>query len=852
MKPGVLLRLPYNRVPAWPDAPLPAHDIATSTRGGVGPGVVSEPTDDTPLMALAGSVADGAAVDWLAATAVAHAGGQRDLLAQLRIIADLAAAHRDAAEAAEPTEAPELTLPPGSMWGPLRLQREIGRGRFGAVYVAWDPALEREVALKLFSARGDVAAVIQEGRMIARVRHPNIVAVHGVDRFDGVVGLWMELVDGLTVKQVLSAKGMMGSREAALIGIDLSRALAAVHRAGLLHRDIKTQNVMREAGGRIVLMDFGAGEIRAENPSATRRLTGTPGYLAPELFAGETATIATDIYSLGVFLYNVLTMRYPVEGQSFEELELAHARHAMIPIADRRPDLPGAITRVVERALSDDPARRYRSAGAMQQDLMAALHEEIGADAAAPRASVGSKRSSPPSIAVLPFENLGPDRDIEYFCSGLAEELLTGLGKVEGLRVASRTSSLAGRPADNTDIRSICQRLGVDTVLEGTVRKAGDRLRITAQLVSALDGCHLWSEGYDRRMSDVFDVQDEIAQSVVDRLKLRLNELTPQPLIKRYTDNPRAYHLYLRGRFFWARRYQGGLGIALQEFAKAIEEDAGYALAHAGLADANAFLGFYLLRHPRRAFAEARAAAERALAIDADLPEAHTSLALVKLGDDWDWPGAEQAFRRSIDLDPTQALPRIYLSWLMVLEGDIAGGIAEARKAQETEPLSPLVNSGIGHAFFLARRYDEAVAECLKAFEVDPSSIVATYVMGACRAQQSRLPEAIELMERAVAMSDRAPFYLALLGNLHARAGARDKALAILDELNQMASQRYVPPHSQAFIYAGLGDLDRAFEWQAKAFADGASPFTYLSPVIENMHADPRHLAEMRRMGWRH
>jgi len=812
---------------------------------------VSGPTDDTPLLALAGSVADGATVDWQAARSLVPPGVERSLVSQLKVIADLAAAHRGAAADAEPAPAPELSLPPGSIWGSLQLRREIGRGRFGAVYVAWDPALEREVALKLLSARGDVAAIVREGRMIARVHHPNIVAVYGVDVFDGIVGLWMEMVDGLTVKQVIAAKGIMGSREAALVGIDLSRALAAVHRAGLLHRDIKTQNVMRESGGRIVLMDFGAGEIRTDTPSGVRRMIGTPGYLAPEIFAGEPATIASDIYSLGVFLYHVLTLRYPVEGQTLEELDAAHARRATVPIADRRPELPGGITRVVECALSPDPARRYRSAGAMQQDLMNALNEDIGGDPESVRVTVGASRQAPTAVAVLPFENLGPDRDIEYFCSGLAEELLTALGKIEGLRVASRTSSLAVRQSDNTDIRSICRRLGVDAVLEGTVRKDGDRLRITAQLVSAADGCHLWSEGYDRQMSDVFAVEDEITQSVVDRLKARLTGQSPRPLIKRYTDNPRAYQLYLRGRFYWGRRYQGGLGIALAEFRKAIEEDAGYALAHAGLADANAFLGFYSLQQPRTAFAEARVAAERALAIDPDLPEAHTSLALVKLGDEWDWPAAERAFRRAIELDPSQALARIYLSWLLVLDGDVAGGIAEARTAQEAEPLSPLVNTGLGHAFFLAGRYDQAIAECVKAFEVDPMSIVATYVVACSRAQQGQLAEAIELITRAVTMSDRAPFYLALLGNFHGRSGAPDQAMALLDELKSAADRRYVPPHSQAFIYAGLGDLDRAFEWQAKAFADGASPFNYFSPVIENMHADPRHLADMRRMGWR-
>jgi serine/threonine-protein kinase len=812
---------------------------------------VSAATDDSPLLALAGSVADGAAVDWQEAESTVSDRLHRAVVNELKVLADLASAHRSAGSAIEPAPPSELSLPPGSTWGPLQLRRELGHGRFGTVYVAWDPALEREVALKLLLAKGDAGAIIQEGRMIARVRHPNVVAVHGVDQFDGIVGLWMELIDGLTVKQILSVKGVMGSREAALIGIDLARALAAVHRAGLLHRDIKTQNVMREAGGRIVLMDFGAGAVRADSGLGSGNVIGTPVYLAPEVLAGGPATIASDIYSLGVFLYHVLTMRFPIEGETVADIESAHARWTVVPIADRRPDLPGAIARTIERALDRDPAVRHRSAGAMQQDLMNALSLEI-AGGESQRAAGPSRPASPPSVAVLPFENLGPDRDIEYFCSGLAEELLTALGKVEGLRVASRTSALAVRHGDNTDIKSICRRLGVNAVLEGTVRKAGDRLRISAQLVSAADGCHLWSEGYDRQMADVFAVQDEIARSVVDRLKLRLNDLSPGPLIKRHTDNPRAYQLYLRGRFYWGRRYQGGLGIAIEEFRKAIEEDAGYAPAYAGLADAIAFLGFYCLRRPRTAFAEAREAAGRALAIDPDLPEAHTSSALVALGDLWDSAGAERAFRRAIELDPNQAFPRLYLSWTLVLDGNPSGGIDEARQAQELEPLSPLVNAGVAHTLFLARRYDDAIVECERAFEVDPTSIVATYVMAACRAQQSRLPEGIELMERAVVLSDRAPFYLALLGNFHGKAGDAARAQALIDELRDLGGRQYVPPQSVAFIYAGLGDLDRAFEWQARAFEDGAPPFNYFSPVIENMHADPRHLADMRRMGWRH
>ena len=391
----------------------------------------------------------------------------------------------------------------------------------------------------------------------------------------------------------------------------------------------------------------------------------------------------------------------------------------------------------------------------------------------------------------------------------------------------------------------------MDAVLEGTVRKAGDRVRISAQLVSAEDGCHLWSEGYDRSTADVFAVQDEIARSVVDRLKVTLAEFPRQPLIRQHTQNPRAYQCYLKGRFYWTRRYHGGLKAALEQFQKAIEEDAGYAMAYAGLADAYSFMGIYSVQRPRTAFASASAAVERALAIDPDLAEAHTSLASIRLHNDWNWPEAEREFRRALELDPMQTMPRIYRSWLMVLQGDHGGAAIEARKAQEIEPLSPLVNAGAAHALFLARRYDQAVAECEKSLEVDPNFIFAIHVMGMCRAQQSRLIEAIEIGERTVSMSARAPFYLGVLGHYHARNGASDKVHDILEELAGLAGTRYVPPHCQVYIYAGANDLDRAFEWQAKAYDDGASPFYYFSPLIENLHADPRHRADLRRMGLR-
>ena len=806
--------------------------------------------DHTRLMELAAAVADLQQINWSDAKSAALP-DERHLIRQLEVLARVAALHRGPQD---PAPRGSVLPAPGetgvSRWGSLELRREIGNGSYATVYLAWDPRLEREVALKILHHRGDsdlMPAVIREARLLARVRHPNVVTVYGVDQLDGLVGLWMEFVEGLSLKQFLAITGVLDPREAALICLDVCRAAAAVHKAGLVHRDIKAQNVMRESGGRIVLMDFGAGELLGE-PVGLRGVTGTPLYMAPEILEGQSASVASDIYSLGVLLYHLVTLRYPVEAPRVDELKAAHQAGRITLLSDVRPDLPEGFVHVVNRALEPDPARRYRSAGAMQADLVSALGVHTAPDTGF-KPSPSADHVVTQSVAVLPFLNLGPDQDIDYFCDGLAEDLLTALGKVKGLCVASRTSSFSFR-GTTADIRTICKQLNVDAVLEGSVRKFGTRLRVTAQLVSGSDGCHIWSEGYDRQMADVFAVQDEIAQNVVDRLKTTVAEFPMRPLIRRYTDNPRAYHLYLKGRFYWSRRYQGGLRAAVEHFQKAIDEDAGYALAQVGVADAYTFLGFYSVQRPKLAFERAAAAVERALSIDPELPEAHTSLALVKLGADWNSAEAQAQFKRALELDPTQTLARIYYAWLLVLMGDPGTANMHVRIALELDPMSPLVRTGAAYMLFLSRQYEGAVSECKKALEIDANFIIAIYVMGMCRIQQARFTEGIELMERAVSMAHRAPFYLALLGNFYARAGLPERAREILHELEQCPADVYVPPHAFAYVYAGLGEMDAAFAWQTKAFDDGASPFNYFSPVIEVMQSDPRHEAEVRRMGW--
>jgi Tol biopolymer transport system component len=345
---------------------------------------------------VAGAIADGTPVDWAKEVEAMPDPEQREVMRQLEVVAGLASVHRTPDPSTHDHAGESSPEPVRDSWGTLELRRKIGKGSFGTVYLSWDPSLEREVALKILQASDRSEAVIQEGRLLARVRHPNVVTVYGVDQFDGIVGLWMEFVDGLTFKELLQERGVFGPHEAALVGVDLCRAVGAVHKAGLLHRDIKTQNVMREAGGRVVLMDFGAGAVRAGRPHALRRLTGTPMYLAPEVFGGQPASVPSDIYSIGVLLYHLLTNRYPVEGESVGDLEAAHAQQRMTPLSDVRPDLPAGITTVVERALHRDPARRQQSAGEMQQQLLSTIAPQIvhqGVDSGAPAEQRRDRRS---------------------------------------------------------------------------------------------------------------------------------------------------------------------------------------------------------------------------------------------------------------------------------------------------------------------------------------------------------------------------------------------------------------------------------------------------------------------------
>jgi serine/threonine-protein kinase len=800
------------------------------------------------LLKLAESIADGSAVDWDAAGDEASA-AERELIQHLRVLAQLAGVHRDAAAGNDaPIQPDSRPGPPASApigeWSHLVLYERLGAGSYGEVYRAWDRQLEREVALKLLkkpSETLDDSEIVNEARLLALIDHPNVVPVLGVSMHDQRVGLWMKLIRGTTLARQLANQGPFSAEEACVIGIALCSALAEIHRKGLIHRDIKAQNVMRQDGGRIVLMDLGTGRHINRAHGVLSDLIGTPMYLAPEIFQGEPASVRSDLYSLGVLLYHLVTNDYPIRAATVEEIQDRLEAQAWVRLRDARPDLPAEFIRVVERAISGDPMQRYPSAGAFEHDLEQAL--------TASKASAFSRASGVvvapreiQSVAVLPFQNLDPDKRLDYFCDGITEEIINALTRIRHVRVAARDSVFQLKGAAK-DVRQVGEILNVHAVLGGSVRASKDRLRIITQLSSAETGHQLWSERFDRTMDDVFAVQDEIARSVVRTLELQLSEgslLSPPP-----TSNAEAYRLYLQGRYHWNKRTEEALARSIECFDKALEFDDDYSQALAGLADAHLMMAVYGARPPHEAMPKARAAAQRVSAAEMT-PRSFATLACVNALYDWDWLEAEQLFRHAIAVHSDQSTPhQWYAINLLVPQKRFAEAKAELAIALELDPLSLTIASSAGlHAYF-ARQYDDAVTTLLRAIDLDNRFGFAHFALGLTYTEMSRFDAALESFETASKLSPQSPEILAVIGCCSARAGNRDRAQSVLGELMALAETRYVSAALMTQIYAALGDQPAALDWLDRAVDQRAADVAWLGvrPTFDSLRAENRFAA---------
>jgi len=516
------------------------------------------------------------------------------------------------------------------------------------------------VALKFLSPRAmgteeDQERFVHEAKAAASLNHPNICTIYEIASADGKTFIAMEYVEGENL-HVRMKSAPFSLDEALAITADIGRGLAAAHDRGIVHRDIKPANIVVTPSRVVKIMDFGlarvAGGAQLTQPGTT---LGTVAYMSPEQARGDDVDGGTDIWSLGVVLYEMLTGRRPFAGDRDMAVIYSILHEAPRPLIDLRPDIPESLEAIVNKALAKDRNARYANALEFAGDIFAVKGAlESGAPATLAMPSAGARPHAQPSVAVLPFANLSADPEQEYFCDGMAEEIINSLAQLDRLRVVARTSSFAFK-GKNEDIREMGRQLGVETLLEGSVRRAGNRLRVTTQLINVADGCHLWSERFDREMEDVFAIQDEISLAVTDALKLRLLGEEKKKIVKRHTENFKAYRAYLKGRYHWFIRSSESIERAIEYLKEAVAIDPEYALAYAGLADCYWVLSIYLPVDPEEIYPKAKAAAMKALELDDSLAEAHAALACIMINYEWDWAGGKREIGQAIELNPGYA-----------------------------------------------------------------------------------------------------------------------------------------------------------------------------------------------------
>ena len=733
------------------------------------------------------------------------------------------------------------------------IERELGRGGMATVYLADDLKHRRPVALKVLTP--ELASSLGTDRFLreidiaAGLSHPHILPLHDSGEAGGLLYYVMPYV-GESLRDRLIRERQLPLEEALRITRQVADALAYAHSRDVVHRDIKPENILFQAGHAVV-SDFGI--ARAITVAAKGRMTGTgiavgtPGYMSPEQASGiDELDGRSDLYSLGCVLYEMLAGDLPFTGWSAQAMLARQLVDPVPRLRTVRDTVPDWLEQAVVRVLAKAPADRFATAA----EFVAGLTQPLSVTVTESAPLLVQATPAPEhSIAVLPFVNLSADPENGYFCDGMTEEILNALSAVPSLRVASRTSSFVFKDATQ-DVQTIGEKLRVRTVLEGSVRRADVKLRVTAQLINVADGFHLWSHTYEREMKDVFAVQDEIARAIVNALKVKL-ECGPGVLVEPHTDNLEAYALYLKARYFWKKKSASALKKCIEYFEQAVALDPGYSQAHAALADSYIMLGYHNFLPPKQVFPRARAAADAAVGIDDGLAEAHTARACVSLLYDWDWPAAEQRFQRAIQLKELYPTAHFWYACCLWAMGRTADGVDQASRAQALAPLSLVGNANLGWALYFARRYDDAITQCRKALELDTNYLMTYTVLGQAYVAASRYEEAIGAMQSAVNFSGGLPFTTAALGHAYARAGKRPEAMKILQDLRQRSSAEYVSPFCVALVHAGLNDADQALAWLDRAYEEHSHWLVYLKawPLFDDLRSDGRFAALLGRVG---
>jgi serine/threonine protein kinase/Tfp pilus assembly protein PilF len=723
-----------------------------------------------------------------------------------------------------------------------KILEKLGEGGMGVVYKAHDTKLNREVAIKFLPPHLSIGGVererfLKEAQTAAALNHPNICVIHEINEDSVQPYIVMEFVDGSTIRTKLE-NGPFKIDDAIKYGIQIGEALHEAHSKGITHRDIKPENIIITDNGIVKIADFGLASLTNDmNARESRTVAGTTCYMSPEQVRGEYVDHLTDIWSLGVILYEMVTGRRPFAGEYEQAITYLIVQERHKPPSGIRRDIPSALEKIIDRCLEKVPALRVPDAAALAYELRQIEH-----------VLKNPQKTTLKSIAVLPFSNISPDKDNEYFSEGLTEEIIANLSKLRMVRVVSRTSVMQYNREEKT-MKQIAFDLAVQYILDGSVRIHGSDLRITTQLVDASQDTFLWSEKYRGSMEDIFDIQETVAAKIVKALKVRMSPHEKNTLKRRFTENTEAYQLYLKGRFFWNKRNRTGMETAIRYFEQAIQKDSQYALAWAGLADSYILISDYGHATRKETYPKAKAAVEKALAIDDKLAEAHTSLALLMMLGEMDWTNAGKEFERAIQLKPNYATAHHWFAEWLMYTGRVEDAIHETMEAALLDPLSPAILKDKGLTLYYARQYDAAIVEAKKTLEIDPHFASAHRLLSLV--YQGMFSEAImEHQEWERTGANRTEVALAL-AQLLAASGKRAEALNVLGNLTTEQLHEGSHFRGMALAYTALGENDIAFQWFEQACEARAVSLCSIKidPKLDQIRSDPRFNTLLKKVG---
>lgn len=753
----------------------------------------------------------------------------------------------------------------------------------GVVYKARDTQLDRIVAVKFLPLGRHTdeegrLRFVREARAASALEHPNICTFYEMGETpDQQLFIVMAYYDGNSVKERIR-ECPLPIDECVRTAMSVAEGLAQAHGRGIIHRDIKSENIRVTADGIVKIMDFGLASIKGESRlTRTGATMGTAPYMSPEQARGEDLDSRTDVWSLGIVLYEMVAGRLPFNSEYNEAIVYSILNEDPEPLTSLRSDVPIELERIVSKAMNKGRGSRYQHADELLADLRtlreASKQGGLPARPGARRKTIAGstaavlivavlaaaglilllmKPAGPPkkSIAVLPFTNMSRDGENEYFSDGMTEDIITDLAKIGKFKVISRTSVMRYKNTSK-GVRDIGKELGVATVLEGSVRRSGNQVRIVAQLIDALNDEHLWAETYDKELTQIFAIQSDVAQQITKALNETLSSTQKGQLEKAATGSVDAYNLYLEGRFYWNKRTGDNLKKAIDYFNQAVEKDSAYALAYAGLASAYVLSPFYAGLPPSEFMGKAKTAAMKAMEIDETLSEAHAVLGYIKGNFEWNWADAEKEYKRAIEFNPGYPTAYQWYSVCLSSVGRLEEALTTIKKAQELDPLSLIINETVADRYYLLKRYDEAIAQYRKTLELDSNFSGAHAGLALVYQEEGRFQEALAECRTVRALAGNSPVRLEYLGFINAMAGRKEEAKQVLDELLAFSRQGYSLSVQIAAVYSSLNERDSAFQWLGHAYNEHNELLRTLkvARVWDNLRPDPRFGVFVKRVG---